>query len=338
MATVEEITTRPGLCIGCGLCVVVCPERAIIIQWKENMIWAPRIDTAKCTDCGLCSKICPNTPECISEYAVAAAKARERFGLPETTQYFIAYDLNPENRIRSASGGALTATLMYLLESGEIDGVIASVPVPAPIGEPHYELRVMRSLDELDGARSSHYYPLHYDKVLKEIEEGADRCAIVGVPCVIRGIKRLPKKLQSKIRYAFGLVCSHNVTGQFLDCLAKHEGVLEGEVYTANLRDKLGGIPDAGNCNIHFRLPNKEIRRNRFQTTWVDMWRNYFFAQECCLYCPDFYGADADLSVKDAWGRLSKDPLGISLLIVRNPELVATLEKLRGCGKQKRNT
>jgi len=312
---------------------VACPECAIIMQWKENMTWVPRIDAAKCTDCGLCSQICPNTPECISEYAVAAAKAGERFGLPETAKYFIAYDLNPENRIRSASGGALTATLTYLLESGEIDGVIASMPVPAPIGEPHYELRVIHSFEELDEARSSHYYPLRYDKVLKEIEESTDRCAIVGVPCVIRGIKRLPKKLQSKIRYAFGLVCSHNVTGQFLDCLAKQEGMLEGEAFVANFRDKLGGIPDANNYNTYFKLADREIRRNRFQTAHTDMWRNYFFAQECCLYCPDFYGADADLSVKDAWGRLSKDPLGISLLIVRNPELVAILEELCESGK-----
>ena len=59
------------------------------------------------------------------------------------------------------------------------------------------------------------------------------------------------------------------------------------------------------------------------------MWRNYFFTPECCLYCPDFYAADADLSVKDAWGRLSSDPLGTSLLVVRNPELVAPLQELR---------
>ena len=328
---IKETTVDNNLCIGCGLCAAFCPEQAIVMHWGQDLTWVPQTDETKCTDCGLCSKICPNTPECISEYSIAAAKAGERFGLPETSQYFIAYDLNHDNRIRSASGGALTAILMHLLEMGEIDGVIASVPVSAPIGKPHYELRVMRSIEELDGARSSHYHPLSYDKVLREVGGSSGRYALVGVPCVIRGVKRLPKKFQGKIRYTFSLVCSHNVTGQFLDCLAKQEGVTEKESYTANLRDKFGGIPDANNFNNYFRLSDRAIRRNRFQTAFTDMWRNYFFAQECCLYCPDYYGSDADLSVKDAWGRLSSDPFGISLLIVRNPELVATLQELKGC-------
>ena len=331
--SIKETTIDNNLCFGCGICAATCPEHAIAMHWGQYLTWVPQIDEAKCTDCGLCSKICPNTPERISEYAVAAAKAGERFGLPETARYFIAYDSNPENRIRSASGGALTAILMHLLKNGKIDGVIASVPVSAPIDKPHYKLRVIRSIEELDGARSSHYHPLSYDKVLREVEGSSGRYALVGVPCVIRGIKQLPKKFQSKVRYTFSLVCSHNVTGQFLDCLAKQEGVLEEEAYTANLRDKFGGIPDANTFNNYFRLSNKEIRRNRFQTAFTDMWRNYFFAQECCLYCPDYYGADADLSVKDAWGRLSSDPLGISLLIVRNPELVDTLQELKGCGR-----
>jgi coenzyme F420-reducing hydrogenase beta subunit len=59
------------------------------------------------------------------------------------------------------------------------------------------------------------------------------------------------------------------------------------------------------------------------------MWRNYFFAHEGCLYCPDFYGADADISFKDAWGAHSRDPLGKSMLIVRNPGLTDLLEELR---------
>lgn len=331
--SIEEITVDNNLCIGCGLCVTVCPKNAIVLSWGKKQTWVPQVNEKKCVGCCLCVEVCPNTPERISEYATAAAKTGERFGLPETAQYFIAYDLNLENRIRSASGGVLTAILMHLVESRKIDGVIASVPVSAPIGDPHYEVRVMQSIEELDRARSSHYHPLCYDEVLKEVEENSGRYALVGVPCIIRGITRLPKKFQSKIRYTFSLVCSHNVTGQFLDCLAKQEGVLEEERYTANLRDKFGGIPDANNYNNCFSLSDRKIRRNRFQTAFTDMWRNYFFAQECCLYCPDYYGADADLSVKDGWGRLSSDPLGISLLIVRNPELVAALEKLREYGK-----
>ncbi len=303
------------------------------MHWGQKLLWVPRVDIKKCTDCGLCVQVCPHTPACICEYAKASAEAGERFGLGEEDQYFIAYDLNPQYRIRSASGGALTAILMDLLESGEIDGVITPKAVSAPMGKPHYEFWIIRSVEELDRVRSSHYYPLSYDRVLKEIKGSPGRYALLGVPCIIRGIKRLPEELREKIRYTFCLICSHNVTGRFLDCLAQKEGVKGGEEFTANLRDKSGGIPDANNFNNFFKLSDREIRRNRFQTAFTDMWRNYFFTHECCLYCPDFYGADTDLSVKDGWGRLSSDPLGISLLIARNPELIVRLRKLEEDGR-----
>lgn len=324
---------KNGLCIGCGFCAAVCPEQAIAMNWGRDLTWIPQIDMAKCTDCGLCLDVCPNTPQCISEYAVNAAREGERYGLQETAQYYIAYDSKPSNRIRSASGGAITAVLTSLLEAGEIDGVIASMPVEAPMGSPHYEIRVMRSIEDLNDARSSHYHPLCYHNALIEIKESTGRYALVGVPCIIRGINRLPRDLRSKIRYTFGLACSKNVTGQFLDCLAENEGISRGEPFVANQRDKYGGIPNATAYNTYFRLSDREIRRSRFKTKWTDMWRNYFFTPECCLYCPDFYGVDADLSVKDAWGRLSEDPLGISLLIVRNPELASVLGELKKRGK-----
>ena len=157
MLTIYETTDKQGLCIGCGICAGTCPEDAITMYWEDNQKWVPKIDESKCIKCGICANVCPNTPKRISEYAISAANAGERFGLLDTSQYFISYDLNPENRIRSASGGALTAILMHLLEMGEINGVIASVPISAPIGEPHYTLQVMRSIEELSKARSSHY-------------------------------------------------------------------------------------------------------------------------------------------------------------------------------------
>jgi len=79
ITTVKNIK-KQGLCVGCGLCAAFCPEQAIAMHWGQDLTWIPRTDETKCTDCGQCYKICPNTPECISEYAMAAAKAGERFG------------------------------------------------------------------------------------------------------------------------------------------------------------------------------------------------------------------------------------------------------------------
>jgi coenzyme F420 hydrogenase subunit beta len=335
MATISETTLQFGLCISCGLCAAVCPEQieAIEMVWDQNLTWTPKLDPTKCTNCGLCARICPNTPEYLCDYALRAATEGERFGLPSDAKYFISYDLDFKKRIQSASGGAITALLIYMLESGEIDGIIVAKPVSAPMGEPHSTLQIVRKKEDLENARSSQYHPLSYEKVLEDVMNSKGQYILLGIPCVVRGFKRFTKRWHKRIRFVVSPVCSHNVTGQFVDELAMQEGVSKSETYFANLRDKTGNISDANNFNNLFTFSSSEIRRNRFETSFTDMWRNYFFAHEGCLYCSDFYGADADLTVKDAWGRLSVDPLGISLLVVRNPELVPILEKMRDKGK-----
>ena len=48
-------------CINCGLCVHVCPEQAI------SMNYAVAIDSSKCTGCGSCVDECPNEAIVLSE-------------------------------------------------------------------------------------------------------------------------------------------------------------------------------------------------------------------------------------------------------------------------------
>lgn len=321
-------TIKSNLCIGCGLCSVACPESAITMAWQKRLVWSPVIDVAACNHCGLCHKVCPHSAQCIVEYATAAQSKGVRFGLAPDAKYFIVYDNDASRRIRSASGGVTSALLEHLITSGSVAGVLGSLPLEGKAGEPHFEMRIFRTIKELDQGRSSHYHPLSYDKVLAELKKSHGPFVVVGVPCVLRGITRLPSEVQKKIGYKVCLVCSHNVTGAFADCLASKEGVKRDVPYRLNFRDKVG-IEDANNYNNLFELPDREIRKGRFSTAFTDMWRNYFFAQECCLYCADFYGVDADISIKDAWGRLSRDPLGTSLVVVNRPELAEHLTEMK---------
>lgn len=326
---IEKTVIKPGLCIGCGICTAVCPSSCITMKWVPRCTFEPEINHDKCIKCGACVKVCPNSPEKISEYTERAAVTGERFGLQDDAACYISFDLQTKNRLSSASGGGITAILSYLLEEERVEGVIVAVSSSASIGSSHAEMKIIRSSEELERSRSTQYQPLSYDNVLRELKQVKGKYAIVGVPCVIRGIKSSIEEVADKIEFTFSLACSHNVTGRFLDCLAAEQGIPDRQDYSADLRDKDGITPDANNFNNYFKTGLNEIRKNRFKTSFTRMWRDYFFAQEGCLYCPDFYGADADISVKDAWGRLSSDPLGKSLFVVRNSEMKNILIEMK---------
>ena len=50
---VDMLAVDEDLCVGCGLCVIVCPTEALE-AWGYLII-----DTAKCSECLGCIEICP---------------------------------------------------------------------------------------------------------------------------------------------------------------------------------------------------------------------------------------------------------------------------------------
>ncbi|MEA3227376.1 MAG: 4Fe-4S dicluster domain-containing protein [Planctomycetota bacterium] len=49
-------------CKGCGLCVIVCPKKIIVISEKSNGrgYFPAETDNCNCTGCAACAVICPD--------------------------------------------------------------------------------------------------------------------------------------------------------------------------------------------------------------------------------------------------------------------------------------
>ena len=45
-------------CVGCGTCAKVCPESAVVMEYKKNEL-KPKTDYDYCKGCGLCAAECP---------------------------------------------------------------------------------------------------------------------------------------------------------------------------------------------------------------------------------------------------------------------------------------
>lgn len=332
MTIIEVINGR--LCIGCGFCAGVCPQSCISMTWSKSAIWLPVVDMGKCNDCGLCLQVCPNSIKALETSGRNSIHAGYNYGLKDKkdNKYYISYASAIENRLSSASGGSTTKLLCHLIEQGEVDFIVAVKRRMAKIGEPHFETVICRTVEDIKACSSSAYGPLRYDLALREIADKRENCAITVLPCIQRAFNNLPDTWRKYIRFTFGIVCSHNVTDQFGDFMAYRHGISQKEYFSIDYRDKKG-IPDANHFNTCFKLNNgREIRTSRMENGFTPAWRNYWFAHESCLYCPDFFNAEADISIKDAWGPLSNDPCGISLCIVRNDEIKKALNELKSKG------
>ncbi len=319
------------LCVGCGICALVCPTRALAMVYSKLGQHEPRLDAARCTRCGTCLHYCPVELRKLRESTEANLEGADPLmaGL-EGSSCYVAHDPDPLHRLHSASGGAITAILVRLLEQGELDAVIHAERLSAPVGGSHFAACVSRTAEACGQRRGSLYGPLCYQEALEGFRGSTARLAITGVPCVLAGMRRLfaehPEFCRARPLLA-GLVCSHNVSGLFVDFLARSMGLPATQPFEADLRDK-AGIPDANNFNTCFRSGGRVLaRENRFRNLFTTLWRSHAFALEACHYCPDFWGKAADLCVKDAWGKWAEDPLGKSIVAVRHPGIRSLLEE-----------
>ncbi|MFW6009276.1 MAG: Coenzyme F420 hydrogenase/dehydrogenase, beta subunit C-terminal domain [archaeon] len=329
--SIKSTTLKNDLCIGCGICKVVCPVDAIKMLYNNNCEFKPDINEDICNNCSICIDYCPNTKGKIDNKGlkVSSSNDSEYFGL-ENSKHYISYDKNKRDRKRSASGGIVSALAIELLEHDIIDGVIHAQMIKDNIGKPHYKASYSNSVREIDEKRSSFYGPICFSNILDNIKNKSGRYLIIGVPCIISGLKYLFKRhndFKDKKIYTIALACSHNVNGQFVDFLAESLGIDCNKKFYINLRDK-DNISDANNFNNHFfDSEDTIVKINRFDSIFTKTWRNYFFSMNCCHYCSDFWGYEADISTKDAWGDWASDPAGKSMVVVRNKKILKLLKK-----------
>jgi NAD-dependent dihydropyrimidine dehydrogenase PreA subunit len=55
ISNVVSLQFDAGKCVGCGMCVTVCPHRVFQLKDKKAVI----TDADLCMECGACSKNCP---------------------------------------------------------------------------------------------------------------------------------------------------------------------------------------------------------------------------------------------------------------------------------------
>ncbi|MCE5272960.1 Coenzyme F420 hydrogenase/dehydrogenase, beta subunit C-terminal domain [bacterium] len=321
------------LCVGCGLCAMVCPKGRIqmVFSPKEGY-YQPSFGFEQCNKaCGMCEKVCPFVPDNPDTLnitnglfsSVIDIKHDDVMGYYLDT--FAGY--SETHRLNSASGGLVTWLLEALLAKGEIDGAVC---VGSDSKSPTlFDFKVCRTSDEIKACSGSCYQPVEISRALKKIMTLEGRYAVVALPCMARALRlamhNIPG-LKSRIRFVLGLVCGQMKSRHFIN-------------YLCLKYDKRTDL-----ASIFFRCKRSEYPASdfAFRLIWDDgqkleigwskgiarLWKERWFTLETCDYCDDVFSECADATFMDAWlPEYIQDSRGNSLLIIRENKLLDCLKE-----------
>lgn len=282
-------------------------------------LFIPELIEDDCNHCRLCLKVCPS-------YSIDKAKLnREIFGkepedklLGHYIDCYLAYSNDYDVRYNSASGGLVTSLLVFALEQGLIDGALVTrLKKNSPL-EP--EPFIARTREDILEASGSKYCPTHANIALKEIVEKEGRYAVVGLPCQIDGIRKAEasnKILRERIKFHFGIFCSHTLTFGGTEFLLRKLGIRNEELVEILYRSRgwPGGIVIRLNNGGERFIPNQG-------PLWKIIFGGFFFTSSCCLSCSDVTNELADISFGDPWLReiMMTEREGKSVIISRSKQ------------------
>lgn len=310
-----EIVNKSGLCSGCGSCVGICPENCISISKSDDGTYYPQVDHSKCTNCGLCIKVCPmiNEMEDIDKYLFKNQK-KYNFLIGNYINCYKGYSTDSDIRFNATSGGLITTLLIYLLDNKLIDGALVT-----KMNSDNYletEPFIARTREEIISAMGSKYIPVSLNKILKTIKNEKGEFAIVGLPCHIKGIRRVEKydkDYRNKIKYHFGLFCFHYLNSDGVRYILKKMKIKEKNIKQIKFRGE--GWP--GGLIIY--LKNGDVKHLKMLGTWwSEILGSYYFCPYSCIFCNDPTCEYSDLSFGDAYLKETKnDTIGTSVVISR---------------------
>ena len=304
---------KGGLCTGCGTCVGLCPEEAVeMLMDYSKGIYVPWVDEERCNQCGVCLAVCPGHTVDFKQLNLDIfGRESEDILVGNYSNCYTGYATDPKIRYDSASGGLLTALLIFALEEGVIDGALVTRMSEKNPLEP--EPFITRTRDEIVSAAKSKYCPVPANTAFGEIIKEDGRFAMVGLPCHIQGVRKaemVNRKLKEKIVLHLGLFCNHTPSFLATEYILRNMKVKKQEVKKLDYRGE--GWPGS----MKIGLENREISIS-LSDYWESGFGSFFYPLRC-LSCIDALSELADISFGDAWlPEFSDDRLGQSMVISR---------------------
>lgn len=296
------------LCLGCGLCEAIAGKNKCEMKLQKSGFYLPVFKQEP--EKQVIEQILSSCPS----VHIQGENVRGVWG--NIKQIHESWSTDDNIRRRGSSGGVITAMLLFLIESKEVDAVLH---VGLEEGSYIYnQLKTSGTRHEIIDNAASRYAPaLIFDKIKETLDRNSNVYAFVGKPCDIAGLKNFISvfpQYKDRIRYFIALFCagmpSYNGTRKILAMAGKNEKPL----YLKYRGDGWPGYFEAG-------YQDKSVFRMSYNDSWGKVLGKHLGMR--CKICPDGIGLLADIAVGDSWNTKDGYPdfeesEGKSFVMVRN--------------------
>ncbi len=280
---------RGALCAGCGGCALIAPGKVAMTMQSPGYLRPVQTEQLSDEEERLIRETCPGLGQSVDPM--------DRTDDPLWGPYVAmrtGYATDPDLRFHASSGGALTAILLHLVNSGRVDAVLHNAADPKV---PVANIPVI-SVDTagIEAGAGSRYAPSAPLAALADQLNGTRRLAFVGKPCDVAALRalsrhdaRISERIPVLISFFCGGVPSQTGAERILDKL----GTSLPE--TTAFRYRGHGWPGHATAT----LADGSTRAMSYHDSWGHILSHH--VQHRCKICADGSGVAADIVCADAW-------------------------------------
>ncbi|MBN8121710.1 Coenzyme F420 hydrogenase/dehydrogenase, beta subunit C-terminal domain [Vibrio vulnificus] len=287
MTDVNKVIDK-NLCTGCGICASVFDKKIEILKQDYNRPHCK--ERLNNDELAKFKKICPG----INQKSVKSSNLHPIWG-PILSSH-IGYSNDDEIRFLGSSGGIVTRSLLYALES-KLATLVVQISADGcnPLEN---TVKISRTRADLITATGSRYSPASpLESIIQIIDDNPnDKIAFVGKPCDCTALRNL-MEIDRRVKDSVSLVISFFCAGT-----PSRNGVMQVT--------KALGIDESKNVDqFYFRgrgWPGKTTLRQEESVSYMEYSKSWGellgpTIQNRCKFCADGTGEVADIVSADVW-------------------------------------